>query len=92
MIERFPGHELLGAPAVAPAPALHLETINVPVLILLGEHDSPSRAQAADFLCARLPHAQRVVIGDAGHLPNLDQPARYSDLCRAFLARHAAGA
>jgi 3-oxoadipate enol-lactonase len=92
MIERFPGHELLAAAATGPAPALHLETINVPVLILLGEHDSPARAQAADFLCARLPHAQRVVIGDAGHLPNLDQPARYSDLCRAFLARHAAGA
>jgi pimeloyl-ACP methyl ester carboxylesterase len=89
MIERYPGHELLETAAATPAPALRLEAIGVPVLILLGEHDSPSRAQAAQYLCARLPHAQRVVIGDAGHLPNLDQPARYSDLCRAFLARHA---
>lgn len=89
MIERYPGHELVAEVPSVPAPAVHLESIQVPVLILLGEHDAPSRAQAAQYLCARLPHAQRVVIGDAGHLPNLDQPARYSDLCRAFLARHA---
>jgi pimeloyl-ACP methyl ester carboxylesterase len=89
MIERFPGHELLAAsvPPAAPAPAL--PTLRVPTLVLVGEHDSASRAQAAQFLCAQLPQAQCVVIADAGHLPNLDQPARYSDLCRAFLARHA---
>jgi 3-oxoadipate enol-lactonase len=90
MIERYPGHELLETTAASAAPAVRLEAISLPVLILVGEHDSLSRAQAADFLCARLPDARRVVIADAGHLPNLDQPARYSDLCRAFLARHAA--
>jgi 3-oxoadipate enol-lactonase len=90
MIERYPGHELLEAPPATLAPALRLEAIGIPVLILVGEHDSPSRTQAAQYLCTRLPDAQCVVIGDAGHLPNLDQPARYSDLCRAFLARHAA--
>lgn len=89
MIERYPGHELLKSTAPTPAATLNLTSLDIPVLILLGEHDAPSRAQAADFLCAQLPHAQRVVIGDAGHLPNLDQPARYTDLCRAFLARHA---
>ncbi len=89
MIERYPGHELLEATPATGAASLPLQELRVPTLILLGEHDSPSRAQAAQFLCSRLPDAQRVVIGDAGHLPNLDQPARYSDLCRAFLARHA---
>jgi 3-oxoadipate enol-lactonase len=89
MIERYPGHELLQATGTTAAPALRLESISLPVLILVGEYDSPHRAQAAEFLCARLPDAQRVVIADAGHLPNLDQPARYADLCRAFLARHA---
>jgi pimeloyl-ACP methyl ester carboxylesterase len=89
MIERYPGHELLEATPATGAVVLPLGNLRIPTLILLGEHDSPSRAQAAQFLCAQLPDAQRVVIGDAGHLPNLDQPARYSDLCRAFLARHA---
>ena len=91
MIERYPGHELLGSSVATPAPVLRLAALNIPVLILLGEYDSPSRAQAAQFLCAQLPCAQRLVIGDAGHLPNLDQPARYADLCRVFLARHATG-
>ncbi len=85
MIERYPGSRAAGEhrrdsrDGAAPRAA-----ISIPVLILLGEHDSPSRAQAADFLCAQLPRAQRVVIGDAGHLPNLDQPARYTDVCRGI--------
>jgi hypothetical protein len=29
-------------------------------------------------------------VGGAGHLPNLDRPQTYSDLCRAFLSRHLA--
>lgn len=89
MLERYPGHELLEATPATRAAVLPLQQLRIPTLILLGEHDSPRRAQAAQFLCSQLPDAQRVVIGDAGHLPNLDQPARYSDLCRAFLARHA---
>ncbi len=89
MLERYPGHELLQATPASGAAALPLQQLQTPTLILLGEHDSPRRAQSAKFLCSQLPDAQRVVIGDAGHLPNLDQPARYSDLCRAFLARHA---
>jgi pimeloyl-ACP methyl ester carboxylesterase len=89
MIERYPGHELLDAPGPPAAPSPSLPGLGVPTLVLVGEHDSASRAQAARFLCTQLPQARCVVIGDAGHLPNLDQPARYSDLCRAFLARHA---
>jgi 3-oxoadipate enol-lactonase len=89
MIERYAGHELLGRTAAGDAPEIHLEQIKAPVLILVGGHDSPSRLQAGRALAARLPQAQCFVVADAGHLPNLDQPARYNDLCRAFLARHA---
>ena len=90
MIERYPGHDL-ACPAAPDAPAdapPRLESIVAPTLILLGQYDLPSRAHSARFLCARLGSAERTVIADAGHLPNLDQPALYSDLCRAFLARH----
>jgi pimeloyl-ACP methyl ester carboxylesterase len=91
MIERYPGNDLVYPPAgQTPAgPPLRLESISAPTLILLGEYDVPSRAQSAQLLCARLESAERAVIADAGHLPNLDQPTVYSDLCRAFLARHA---
>jgi 3-oxoadipate enol-lactonase len=89
MLERYPGHELLAAAAAAPAAMPDLARISAPALVLVGKHDSPSRLQAARALCARLPGAQCAVIADAGHLANLDQPARYTELCRAFLARHA---
>ncbi|MGH8133600.1 MAG: alpha/beta fold hydrolase [Steroidobacteraceae bacterium] len=91
MIERYPGTDLTypAACETQAEPALRLESIIAPALILLGEHDVPSRAQSAQLLCARLQSAERAAIADAGHLPNLDRPDVYSDLCRAFLARHA---
>ena len=34
--------------------------------------------------------AELAVVAGAGHLPNLDDPDRYSTLCRDFLTRHCA--
>jgi len=89
MIARYPGRELLdpaAAGSLAAQLALHL--IRTPTLVLSGAYDLPSRLQSARNLCAQLPAAEHVVLPDAGHLINLDQPALYSKLCRAFLMRH----
>jgi 3-oxoadipate enol-lactonase len=90
MIARYPGRELLDthAPATVIAP-LQLQRIRAPALVLSGAYDLPSRMQAARLLCTLLPGAEHVILADAGHLINLDQPALYSQLCRAFLKRHA---
>ena len=90
MIDRYPGHDLLqtAAPAGPAAEPIPLESIAVPALVITGEHDLPGRVQAADLLAQRLPLAQRAVVADAGHLPNLDNPAAYGSLVRAFLDRH----
>lgn len=89
MIARYPGRELLHPPAAAAVgPALLLESIRTPALILSGAYDLPSRLQSARELSARLPAAEHVVLPEAGHLINLDQPALYSRLCRAFLTGH----
>jgi pimeloyl-ACP methyl ester carboxylesterase len=89
MIARYPGRELLdpAAAGIAAAP-LSLNLIRAPTLVLSGAYDLPSRLQSARNLCARLPDAEHVILPDAGHLINLDQPALYSKLCRAFLMRH----
>jgi len=42
------------------------------------------------ILAHRYACAERAVIADAGHLPNLDNPSAYNDLVRAFFRRHAA--
>ncbi|HEY6457000.1 MAG TPA: alpha/beta hydrolase [Steroidobacteraceae bacterium] len=90
MIARYPGRELLdpGAAGTAAAP-LSLKLIRAPTLVLSGAYDLPSRIQSAQKLRAQLPAAEHVILPDAGHLINLDQPALYSKLCRAFLLRHA---
>lgn len=90
MIARYQGEDLL-QPRLAgrQQPALRLESLRVPTLILTGAHDLESRVRAAQWLCARLPGAEHAAVPDAGHLPNLDNPAAYSALCRAFLHRHA---
>jgi pimeloyl-ACP methyl ester carboxylesterase len=90
MIGRYPGRELLDLTAPAPAgPPIALGSIRAPALILSGAYDLPSRLQSALELRAKLPTAQHTILPEAGHLINLDQPALYSRLCRAFLQRHA---
>jgi pimeloyl-ACP methyl ester carboxylesterase len=90
MITRYPGRDLLEPAAAAPAgPPIALDSIRAPALILSGAYDLPSRLQSALELRAKLPGAEHVILPEAGHLINLDQPALYSKLCRAFLQRHA---
>jgi pimeloyl-ACP methyl ester carboxylesterase len=43
-----------------------------------------------DALSRALPRAERALIPDAGHLPNLDNPAAYNRLVLSFIERHAA--
>jgi len=90
MIARYPGEDLRQpAPRAEPAAApLGLEPLRIPALVVGGEHDLPARRQAAETLAARLPDAELAVIPGAGHLPNLDNPDAYSQVCREFLTRH----
>ncbi len=85
MIERFAGNEFTDLESeVAPVAVLPRS----PALVLSGELDLPRRVQCADRLGVQLPRGERSVISGAGHLPNLDRPDEYSEVCRAFLNRH----
>ena len=53
-----------------------LPDIDVPTLVVVGDQDRPF-LNAADYLAAKIPGATKVVITEAGHAPNLDQPARF---------------
>ncbi len=87
MIERFAGNEFTDPPLESDVPALPRSS-NAPALVLNGELDVPRRIQSADRLSVQLPRAERAVIRGAGHLPSLDRPDEYSEICRAFLHRH----
>jgi pimeloyl-ACP methyl ester carboxylesterase len=91
MILRYPGNDLEDPVAAVGGPAGSPEfgSIDVPVLIITGDHDLASRRQAANHLAEQLPRAERAVIEGAGHLPNLDNPNDYNTVARTFLERFA---
>lgn len=90
MMARYHGDDLAHpGQADRRQPAPQLESLRAPTLILNGAFDLPSRTRAARWLLARLPGAEHASVPNAGHLPNLDNPAAYNALCRAFLNRHA---
>ena len=62
-----------------------LPTIKVPALVLVGSRDTPFLA-ATDYMAAKIPGAIKVVIPDAGHAANLDQPAAFNHAVTHFLA------
>ncbi len=72
-----------GAP---PLPAYdHLEAIQTPTLVVVGERDLPDFRRLADDLTARLPNARRVVLAGAGHMSNLEAPAAFNAALLEFL-------
>ncbi|HYH58436.1 MAG TPA: alpha/beta fold hydrolase [Thermoleophilaceae bacterium] len=62
-----------------------LPAIALPTLLVWGEHDGRSPLSVAHQFANALPHAQLVVIADAGHVSNLEQPDRFNDAVRTFL-------
>ena len=63
-----------------------LPAIKVPSLVVVGANDAPFLA-ASDYMAARIPGAEKVVIPAAGHAANIDQPTAFNDAVRAFLDR-----
>jgi pimeloyl-ACP methyl ester carboxylesterase len=62
-----------------------LPSVDVPVLVVVGADDKPFLG-AADYVTAKVQNAELVVIPDAGHTCNLDQPELFNTLVSAFLA------
>ena len=65
-----------------------LPQIAVPTLVLVGAEDRHFLA-AADYMAAKIPGAQKIVIPGAGHSANLDQPASLQPRRRRFPRRPA---
>ena len=68
-----------------PAVINSLPDIRVPSLVLVGANDQPFIA-ASDYMAAKIPGARKVVLADAGHAANIDQPAAFNAAVLGFLA------
>jgi len=62
-----------------------LPTINVPSMVLVGADDKPF-LNATDYMAAKIPGAVKVIIPNAGHAANIDQPEAFNKAVTDFLA------
>jgi len=67
-----------------------LPDIRVPSVVIVGSEDTPFLA-ASDYMTAKIPGAQKVVIEGAGHAANLDKPEAFNAALMGFLERLGAG-
>ncbi|CAN5890740.1 alpha/beta fold hydrolase [soil metagenome] len=63
-----------------------LDKVAVPTLVLVGANDTPFLA-ATDYMAGKIRNAIKVVLAEAGHGANMDQPEYFNRAVEAFLAR-----
>ncbi|MBL8163498.1 MAG: alpha/beta hydrolase [Anaerolineae bacterium] len=61
-------------PTLDPPAARRMSDLTLPVLVVVGDHDTAYVRAAADFMVANLPNARRLTITDAAHVPNMEHP------------------
>ena len=64
----------------------HLRQLQVPTLLLVGEHDEPC-LKVHRFMADCIRGSKHVVLRGLGHLTNLEAPAAFNTAVRRFLAR-----
>lgn len=62
-----------------------LPTVDVDTLVLVGADDTPFLG-ATDYMAGKIPRSRKIVIEDAGHAANLDQPEKFNAAVAGFLA------
>lgn len=67
-----------------------LPGVRVPTLVLVGAKDEAFLA-ATDYMAAKIPGATKVVIPEAGHAANIDQPRAFNAAVLDFLDREILG-
>ncbi|MFQ5961735.1 MAG: alpha/beta fold hydrolase, partial [Candidatus Methylomirabilales bacterium] len=64
-----------------------LTELEIPVLVVVGAYDTPFILAAGDHMVDNIRSARKVVLQDAAHLCNLDQPDGFRRYVRRFLDR-----
>lgn len=65
------------------------ESIAVPTLVVVGEHDRIATPDYARDMAARIPGARFVEIEGASHVSNMDRPEHFNRVLLEFLRAHA---
>lgn len=62
-----------------------LNKLHMPVLVIVGAHDTTYMQAAATYMVENISSARKVIIEDAAHLPNMDQPDEFRRVVITFL-------
>lgn len=74
-------------PPLEPPAVRRLNEIHAPTLVIVGDYDNPEIVRTADTIAAGIPGAQKVVIHEAAHLPNMEKPAEFNAAVLDFLRK-----
>jgi pimeloyl-ACP methyl ester carboxylesterase len=90
MVDEFRGWQFLHDnphPLLCPPAIERLAEVDVPTLVLVGEHDHPDFQGMARLLATGIPGAELVTSAGAGHMSNID--SRDGSTMRPRVPRHA---
>jgi pimeloyl-ACP methyl ester carboxylesterase len=73
-------------PNIQPPAAERLHEVKLPVLAIVGAYDTPYVLAAADYMVEHIPSAQKAIIQNAAHLPNMEHPAEFQHIVSTFLS------
>jgi pimeloyl-ACP methyl ester carboxylesterase len=82
----YDGRDLLAAPAPPGPDIQRIGAIQIPAMVVTGARDTAWRRLVGDAMAYALPHGRRAEIPAAGHLCNVDAPARFNRLIATFAA------
>ena len=88
MVADYSGWHLLNtdpAQGLNPPAIQRLGTITAPTLVIVGERDVIDFQRSADLLVERIPGVQKVIMPGVGHMANMEDPARFTEIVLGFL-------
>jgi pimeloyl-ACP methyl ester carboxylesterase len=68
-----------------PPAVQRLNEVSVPTLLVVGELDHPEILRAAKLMTTTIPQAQKAILPDCAHLPNMEQPEKFNRIVLDFL-------
>jgi pimeloyl-ACP methyl ester carboxylesterase len=68
----------------------HLGELEMPVAVIVGEHDVAYLHATAAYMAERIANVDKTMMPRAAHLPNMDEPVEFARIVDAFLAKHVA--
>jgi pimeloyl-ACP methyl ester carboxylesterase len=64
-----------------------LNNLDLPVLIIVGAHDTPYMLAAAEYMEEKIALSTKITIEDAAHLANMDHPHLFQGIVNDFLVK-----